>query len=1197
MSGASRPDVPRELSRLKDFQRATVEHVHRRLWLDDDRTSRFLVADEVGLGKTMVARGVIATTIDHLWEREERIDIVYICSNTQIAKQNLRRLNVGDDQVDHADRLTLLPKVIADLKRRRVNFVSFTPGTSFNVSQSGGRADERVLLYRMLTAAWGQHAVRSRGWPKFFRGSANLEGFENRYRAFDRQSINQATAQSFADDVARAPGLDGGSLQDQLLECVDEFRYTRGNVAHELSRRRYQIIGRLRSLVAHAAVHALEPDLVILDEFQRFKALLDPDTDDAGLAQALFDQPTARVLLLSATPFKMYTLPDEPEGDDHYDDFLATVRFLAGDQGPVRPEAIAADLRTMRHAVFSDGAEAVGRAARDRVQLGLRQLMTRTERVAASAEQDAMVREVPAPGVALAAADVRAFRSADAIARVVDRHDVFEYWRSAPYLFNLMDTYQIKKKLSAAAETNDPDLRAALTGAHGLLDWAMIRRYEALDPGNAKMRGLVHDVLDRGAWQLAWLPPSTPYYTPTGAYADRELQLFTKRLVFSAWAVVPKAIAVVLSYEAERRGLAGEKRTYDGIRPAPLLRFSTSQNRPAGMSTLGLLYPSVVLARLGDPLEVARKSGGALPVDREELMAEVRRQIDTALETLPSGTADDSRTDQRWYWAAPFLLDGGTLGQERNNEIVDALRMSSGEDGDQHGAFHDHVNEVVTLDPMSLGRRPDNLADVLARKAIAGPGICVLRAVARVSGGRASLGDQAVRTAAFEISWALRAMFNRPEIMTLLRSGRDDAYWLAVLDHCLDGNLQAVLDEYLHVLVESEGLQDKGHVERAERLARVAASALTLRTASNEVDDIRVADGVIDITRHQARTHLAARFGRAQAEDAMVVQRENEVRVAFNSPFWPFVLASTSVGQEGLDFHQYSHAVVHWNLPGNPVDLEQREGRVHRYKGHAIRKNVAAMHSAAALDADDPWEAMFDAAATARREGSSDLTPYWLYAPDGGARIERYVPTMPLSKEYQRYQRLLRTVGAYRLVLGQPRQEDLVRYIGGSAGDLSWMRVDLTPPPATRDLGGGELGEQWRHDQQRPGIDGHGHEHEEHGGARRRHRDRRTPTPGHPRGRGPRATAERGASAQGRTRRGHDPGEDQDRRDLARTTDYPDPVRDSSRFVIFVDLAGRSPEYYMVPEWWFQQDVCAPRPPARHPRRGLLPRYRAPAAP
>ena len=33
--------------------------------------------------------------------------------------------------------------------------------------------------------------------------------------------------------------------------------------------------------------------------------------------------------------------------------------------------------------------------------------------------------------------------------------------------------------------------------------------------------------------------------------------------------------------------------------------------------------------------------------------------------------------------------------------------------------------------------------------------------------------------------------------------------------------------------------------------------------------------------------------------------------------------------------------VYHWNLPGNPVDLEQREGRVHRFKGHAVRLNVA----------------------------------------------------------------------------------------------------------------------------------------------------------------------------------------------------------------------------------------------------------------
>jgi hypothetical protein len=32
----------------------------------------------------------------------------------------------------------------------------------------------------------------------------------------------------------------------------------------------------LRNLLAHTCVAALEPDLIILDEFQRFKNLLDP---------------------------------------------------------------------------------------------------------------------------------------------------------------------------------------------------------------------------------------------------------------------------------------------------------------------------------------------------------------------------------------------------------------------------------------------------------------------------------------------------------------------------------------------------------------------------------------------------------------------------------------------------------------------------------------------------------------------------------------------------------------------------------------------------------------------------------------------------------------------------------------------------------------------------------------------------------
>lgn len=48
------------LQLLKPFQKATVDYVFRRLFKDPVPTDQFLVADEVGLGKTMVARGVIA---------------------------------------------------------------------------------------------------------------------------------------------------------------------------------------------------------------------------------------------------------------------------------------------------------------------------------------------------------------------------------------------------------------------------------------------------------------------------------------------------------------------------------------------------------------------------------------------------------------------------------------------------------------------------------------------------------------------------------------------------------------------------------------------------------------------------------------------------------------------------------------------------------------------------------------------------------------------------------------------------------------------------------------------------------------------------------------------------------------------------------------------------------------------------------
>ncbi|ADG76161.1 helicase domain protein [Cellulomonas flavigena DSM 20109] len=1038
------PETERMLASLKDFQRATVDHVFRRLWLDDDQVKRFLVADEVGLGKTMVARGVIARTVEHVRTQGKRVDVVYICSNAQIARQNLSRLNVVNaSEMRHADRLTLLPKVIRDLREQDVNFVSFTPGTSFNVGSSGGKGEERVLLYWMLATAWGTDVLRPRRWTRFFQGGMKLENFERDLRWFDRSSLDPEFCRAFGETVDAADGPGGGPLRTELEECVQDFNYLRCDPSYALSTRRYRLLGVLRRLVARAAVEHLDPDLVILDEFQRFKDLLDGSDDEgAQLAHAIFDHEDAKVLLLSATPYKMYTLPDEPEGDDHYRDFVRTTTFLAGEE---RARVVEGALRTMRETLVAGGDIARARDARDRVEHELRRVMCRTERLASTPDRDGMLVEKSLPQVALTADDLRGWRTFDGVGRAVDRHDVLEYWRSSPYPLNLMDRngYQVRARFQAAAERQEPSLVAALDGAPGLLAWEDVRAYRRVDPGNAKLRGLFADVLDRGAWRLAWLPPSLPYYELAGAYAEPDLRSFTKRLVFSAWAVVPKAIAVLTSYEAERRTLsaAGDQLAYDDRPVTPPLQFRVAGERPAGMPALALLYPSLALARAGDPLEVARAEG-AVPLPVERVRAVVAERVRALLGRLPEGEPTSERVDQGWYWAAPFLLDEALHGKDHAALRATMSRWGS-VDEDHESRLAAHLRLALDVRAEDLGRRPDDLVDVLTSLAIAGPGVTSLRALARVAGGAAAIADPVVRDRAFHVAQGLRSLFNKPEIVALLRATEDETYWRTVLDHATDGCLQAVLDEYVHVLVESEGQQDAAPLDRVGVIAETIAEALSTRAAPHVVDDIQVVDGQVHVTDHRMSAHFAARFGRAQT-DEKTVMRESTVRAAFNSPFRPFVLASTSVGQEGLDFHTYSHAVVHWNLPGNPVDLEQREGRVHRYKGHAVRKNVAVLHGEAALeDRDDPWGAVFEAAHAARGAGASDIEPYWVCTRPGGAVIERYVPALPLSREEQQRQRLLRTVGAYRMVIGQPRQDDLVRYVGE---DVEWLRVDLTPP-------------------------------------------------------------------------------------------------------------------------------------------------------
>src|SRR4030081_3470846 len=94
---------------LERFQTATVDAALESL--SDEGVRRFLIADEVGLGKTIVAREIALA----LRGSRRRFNLLYLCPSLEIVAQNRHTLGplVGlseEEAGSGEDRLTLVPQ-------------------------------------------------------------------------------------------------------------------------------------------------------------------------------------------------------------------------------------------------------------------------------------------------------------------------------------------------------------------------------------------------------------------------------------------------------------------------------------------------------------------------------------------------------------------------------------------------------------------------------------------------------------------------------------------------------------------------------------------------------------------------------------------------------------------------------------------------------------------------------------------------------------------------------------------------------------------------------------------------------------------------------------------------------------------------------------------------------------------------------
>ena len=159
-------------------------------------------------------------------------------------------------------------------------------------------------------------------------------------------------------------------------------------------------------------------------------------------------------------------------------------------------------------------------------------------------------------------------------------------------------------------------------------------------------------------------------------------------------------------------------------------------------------------------------------------------------------------------------------------------------------------------------------------------------------------------------------------------------YPCAVEQYCEDGCFKDMIEEYIDLLAGEYGKTDAAMARAVRRAAGLRISSPKLYVRGD--NPCRVSEKSI-----QAANRFAVGLFPENETGSDLTRRMGNIKGAFNSPFWPFVFTSTSIGAEGIDLHWYARNVVHWSIPARPLDIEQREGRVLRYNCHAFRLNKA----------------------------------------------------------------------------------------------------------------------------------------------------------------------------------------------------------------------------------------------------------------
>jgi hypothetical protein len=924
----------RHVSEAKGFQRATAQAALATLTCTDG-PRRFLVADEVGLGKTVVARTIIGEMIKR---RRRPLVVFYVSSNLNIARQNrsklLELLETEAEQKQAAataDRLTLAANPANRPRHESLHLYTLTPDTSvplFRRRGSFGRLEERALIFRLLRGRFP---------------SLNTGSFASKCRG------SQAGESSWEAALKRHEHIDGArGLQDHLIGAFAKDRHLEFSAVNAEyfstaaeEERPSRLMGSLRSALAMAVLRDVRPDLVIFDEFQKFREILiDPPritSDPVTLAlRGGSGGHGPAVLLLSATPYRLYSSrQEEMAGLSHHREFFELVRFLFKIEANQSSE--------LERAFREFGEKMLGketpdfdqmRSLRDEIQDRLCPILSRTERpgdmeVPYGGSSDHPHSEIWPEDLRVFRHWVERLREGESPVRGEVDLTTFAvpYWLSVPLPIQMLGSGYAawRRAEKEGRRRGEPTLRRTQRN-----------RLEAPKVWPHPQFRTLKEIVPPQRLALPWVAPSLPWWNLDGPWSEPGAN-GGKLLIFSRFKAVPPTLASLLSFDLEASFPTSGRRTYQRTGEAQPLQFK--EDRP---TLPALFFPSPTLVAFTDP----RRDK---PADLKEVRQSMRRQIGQLL-SVQLGVRVRKRGKPRPLWKLLAALE-----RRREESIPDSGLPSWGELRDHlrktASGQVDAMNEVLAKWHQCAEAGLDSVTSsevgALAEFALSGPGVVLGRALYRFD-------PDCIKNENYgnllDASWnGLRPYLSRSLFQAVL-TRRGQHYTKAIPEAVVAGNLESVLDEHLWI-------SSKLDADAVMRFPRDLCKALGLHEGRQHLHEPGLEDGGFSL-----RCHAAMPFADAKVENVsggVDRLRTDELRRAFNTPFWPHVLATTSLGQEGLDFHVWCRQLLHWDLCPSPLDLEQREGRIQRFGGLSVRSALAEMLREKALDEagekTSPW--------------------------------------------------------------------------------------------------------------------------------------------------------------------------------------------------------------------------------------------------